>query len=82
MAKQLNNGLVEFVDEKPGTDNNSWNCMDFWLFSGREEDKSWDASHARFLAAQSGNCPYKDICPRYARTMAKRSKQSVQLSLF
>ena len=31
MAKQLNNGLVEFVDEKPGTDNNSWKCMDFWL---------------------------------------------------
>lgn len=78
MGRPKNNGLVDFVDEKSGMDNNSWNCMDFWLFSGREKDKSWDASHARFLAAKSGNCPYKDICQRYKRTIKKRS---VQLTL-
>lgn len=82
MGKPHSNGLVELVDEKPNMDNNSWNCMDFWLFSGYEEDKSWEASHTRFLAAKSGNCTYKSICPRYARTMAKRGKQPVQLKLF
>lgn len=82
MGRPTNNGLVEFVDEKPHQDNNGWNCMDFWLFSGNEEDKSWDASHARVLAAKSGNCPYKDICPRYARTIEKKNKQSFQLILF
>lgn len=82
MGRPQNNGLVELVDEKPSLDNNSWNCMDFWLFSGKEEDKSWDASHARFLAAKYGNCPYNGICPRYARTIAKRSKQPIQLELF
>ncbi len=76
------NGIVELIDEKQGLDNSSWNCMNFWLFSGREEDKSWDASHSRFLAAKSGNCPYKDICPRYARTIAKINKKPVELSLF
>jgi hypothetical protein len=82
MGKPQNNGLVELIDEKQDMDNSSWNCMDFHLFSFHEEDKSWEASHARFLAAKSGNCPYKSICPRYARTMAKRGKQPVQLKLF
>lgn len=82
MGRPKSNGIVELVDEKPSIDSNSWNCMDFWLFSGREEDKSWDASHARFLAAKSGSCPYKDICSRYARTMARRNKQPVQVKLF
>lgn len=72
MGRPQGNGIVEIMDEKPELDN-SWNCMDFHLFSIREKDKSWDASHARYLAAKSGNCPYKSICPRYARTMAKRS---------
>ena len=82
MGKPQNNGLVEFVDEKQSMDNHSWNCMDFWIFAGEETDKSWDASHARFNAAKSGNCPYKEICTRYAKTIAKRNKQPVQLSLF
>lgn len=76
------NGIIEIIDEKQGLDDNSWNCMDFHLFSFKEEDKSWEASHARFLAAKSGNCPYKDICPRYASTIAKRKKQPYQLTLF
>lgn len=81
MGKPQNNGLVEFIDDKQGMDG-SWNCMDFHLFAFQENDKSWEASHARFLAAKSGNCPYKDICPRYARTIAKRNNQPIQLKLF
>lgn len=82
MGRPKSNGIVELVDEKTSIDNRAWNCMDFWLLSGKEEDKSWEASHARFMAAKSGNCPYKDICQRYARTMAKRNKQPFQLKLF
>lgn len=81
MKKTESNGIVELVDEKQGLDS-SWNCMDFHLFSFKEEDKSWEASHARFLAAKSGNCPYINICPRYARTVAKQNKQPYQLTLF
>lgn len=67
--KPKGNGIVELVDEKNDSDGASWNCMDFWTFSGDEYDKSWEASHARFLQAQSGNCPYRDKCKRYERTI-------------
>lgn len=81
MGKPQNNGIVEFIDDKQGMDS-SWNCMDFHLFSFQEEDKSWEASHSRFLAAKSGNCPYKAICQRYAKTMAKRNSHTNQSNLF
>lgn len=82
MSRPQNNGLVEFVDERQGLDGSSWNCMDFWRFSYDEEDKSWEASHTRFLQAKDGSCPYRDKCPRYARTMEKRRNMPVQLTLF
>lgn len=82
MGKPQNNGLVEFIDDNQGMDNGSWNCMDFHLFSFQEEDKSWEASHSRFLAAKSGNCPYKAICQRYAKTMAQRNSHTNQSNLF
>ena len=78
----MSNGLVELIDETSNLDNSSWNCMDFWLFSGNEEDKSWGASHDRFLAAKSGNCPYKDRCQRYAKTIAKSRNVAYQQRLF
>ena len=81
MSRPQSNGLVELVDER-STDAGSWNCMDFWRFSATEADRSWEASHARFLQARSGNCPYRHRCPRYARTMEKRGHQPVQLKLF
>lgn len=81
MSKPKSNGIVEIVNEKQDMDG-SWNCMDFHLFSFDEQDKSWEASHARFLQAKSGNCPYRDRCPRYARTIARMSKQPIQLTLF
>ena len=68
MGRPQGNGIVELHDEERKTDNVGWNCMDFHLFSFDEEDKSWEASHARFLAAQSGNCPYIVRCPRFNRT--------------
>ena len=80
--RQKGNGLVELVDEKHGLDANEWCCMHFHLFSFDEKDKSWEASHARYLQAKSGNCPYRDICPKYERTMKKIAKQPVQLNLF
>ena len=81
MSRPQNNGLVEFIDDKPAMDG-SWNCMDFHLFEWDAEDKSWEASHARFLQAKAGNCPYRNKCRRYARTMAKRSNAPIQLTLF
>lgn len=82
MSRPQNNGLVEFMDDKPDMDGSSWNCMDFWIFSRDEEDKSWEASHARFLQAKAGECPYRDKCRRYARTMARRKREPIQLTLW
>lgn len=82
MGRPQSNGLVELVDEKTTLDNGAWHCMDFHLFEFNAVDKSWDAFHARFLQAKSGNCPYRDRCPRYARTMEKKNKQPFQLALF
>lgn len=81
MGRPQSNGVVELVDERSGMDG-SWNCMDFHLFSFDEEDKSWEAFHTRFLQAKSGNCPYQDKCLRYARTMAKRNNEPIQLKFF
>ena len=80
MGRPRGNGLVELVDERP--DGRSWNCMDFWLFAYGEEDKSLEAANARFMQAKAGNCPYRDRCPRYARTMEKIGRQPHQLAMF
>jgi hypothetical protein len=34
------------------------------------------------MQAKNGNCPYRDKCARYAKTIAKRDKQPHQLKLF
>lgn len=82
MGRPQNNGLIEFVDEKPKLDNGSWNCMDFQLFEFGAEDKSWEAYHARLQQAKSGNCPYRDRCTRYSRTMERHKGEPRQLTLF
>lgn len=83
MGRPQSNGLVELVDERPNKlDAKAWHCMDFYKFESEVEDKSYDALYARLIQAKAGNCPYRDRCPRYARTMAKRKKQPIQLSLF
>ena len=75
MGKPKSNGLVVLVDERAGLDSSAWNCMDFQLFECRADDKSWEASHRRFLLAKSGRCPYRDMCARYKRTVARRGLQ-------
>lgn len=82
MGRPQSNGLVELVDERPKSDAKAWHCMDFIKFEFSADDHSWDAYHARYLQAKAGNCPYRDHCPRYARTMAKRGKQPHQLIMF
>lgn len=39
----------------------------------------WDTFHSAYQQAKSGNCPYKDKCKRYERTVKKRGHQ---LSIF
>ena len=79
--KPIGNGLVEITGEKQSMDN-GWFCMDLMLFLCGEEDKSWEHQHGIFLRAKNGDCPYKDKCPRYARTMEKYGRQPTKLKLF
>ena len=82
MSRPQNNGLVEFIDDKPAMDG-SWNCMDLIGFMFDDETtKAWEVWHEKFTQAKAGNCPYRHKCLRYARTMAKRYNRPVQLTLF
>lgn len=82
MNKPKSNGLVELVDEKQ-LDSRAWNCMDLIGFMFDDETtKGWEVWHEKFTQAKAGNCPYRDRCQRYAKTMAKREKRPYQLTLF
>lgn len=85
MRKVQGNGLVELMDEKPDKDGGFF-CMDLVLFLSEEAeergDAGWEFWHGRFELAKAGHCAYRDKCPRHARTVAKRGKAPVQLTLF
>lgn len=81
MGRPQNNGLVEFVDEK--IDGKSFFCMDLVGFMFNDETtKVWETWHDKFTQAKSGNCPYRDKCTRYTRTMEQHKGEPRQLTLF
>ena len=84
MGRQQSNGLIELHDAK--LDSKAFMCFDLLDFLHKDETtggyENWDAWHEKFTQAKSGNCLYRDRCQRYARTIEKRNKQSVQLTLF
>lgn len=81
MSRPQSNGLVELVDEK--IDGKGFHCMDLVGFMFADETtKGWEVWHEKFTQAKAGNCPYRDKCKRYVRTIAKRDKQPYQLELF
>ena len=71
MGTPKGNGLVEITGENKSMDK-GWFCMDLMGFL---RGVDWDA----FQQAKSGNCPFKDKCKRYERTVKKRGHQ---LSIF
>lgn len=79
--KPQNNGLVEMVDERS---TGKCVCMKLVAFITNDPqfDKSWEFWHARFIDAENKRCAYKGICPQYARTMANRTHQPQQLTLW
>ena len=81
MGRPKGNGLVEITGENRQQDS-GWFFMDLVRFLSDEENTTGDYWHQRFLEAKSGNCAYKDKCPRYARTIEKHGKRPVQLNLF
>lgn len=84
MGRPQSNGLVELHDGK--LDSKAFMCFDLLDFLHNDEETkgedNWDAWHEKFIQAKNGNCPYLDKCLRYARTIAKRNKQPLQLKLF
>lgn len=75
MGVPKGNGLVEIVGENKAMDK-GWFCMDLMGFL---RGVDWDTFHSAFQQAKLGNCPYKDKCKRYERTVRKRGHQ---LTLF
>ena len=74
MSRPQSNGLVELHDAK--IDSNVFFCMDLVGFMFDDETtKVWEVWHEMFTQAKSGNCPYRDRCSRYAKTIAKINKQ-------
>ena len=83
MGRPQSNGLIELHDAK--LDRNEFFCIDLVGFLGNDETRekgNWDDWHERWTQAKNGNCPYRDKCVRYARTVVKRDKQPRQLTLF
>lgn len=81
MSRPNSNGLVELVDEK--SSDRGFFCMDLVGFMFRDETtKVGEVWHEKFTQAKSGNCPYRDKCQRYARTMERHKGEPRQLTLF
>ena len=84
MGRPQSNGLVELHDGK--LDSKAFMCFDLLDFLRNDETvkglENWDAWHEKFTQAKNGNCPYRDKCARYAKTIAKRGKQPYQLTMF
>ena len=88
MGRPQSNGLVELHDGK--LDSKAFMCFDLLNFLHDDEDTkggdkwedNFDAWLEKFMQAKNGNCPYRDKCARYAKTIAKRDKQPHQLKLF
>lgn len=85
MGRPKGNGIVELVDDKPDKGGGFF-CMDLVLHLSDEIDRcgdsSWEFWHRRFEQAKAGQCAYRDICKRYARTMERKKKHPVQLDFF
>lgn len=78
MSRPQGNGLVELVDDK--TNDRGFFCMDLVGFMfGDETTATWEGWHEKFMQAKAGNCPYRDRCPRHARTVEKRNKMHLKL---
>lgn len=74
--KPQNTGLVSLHDNKQKE--RGFNCMKLIEFLIGDGVADWSRWHGAHLQAASGNCPYAEACPIYARP-PKRPKQ---LSLF
>ena len=78
MSRPQSNGLVELHDAK--LDSTAFMCFDLLDFLQNDETaKDWEGWHDKFMQAKAGNCPYRDRCPRYASTVAKRNKMQPTL---
>lgn len=82
--KPQGNGLVELHDRK--LDSRAFMCFDLLDFLHNDETtkglENWEAWHEKFTQAKAGSCPYRDRCPRYARTMERHKGEPRQLTLF
>ena len=83
MGVPVGNGLVEITDEK--SCDRGFFCMRLVGYITEEVrltgDRSWDFWHSRFHAAETGSCPYRKKCPKYAATVATfRHAEPIQLS--
>lgn len=82
MGRPKGNGLVELIDDNADRGRGFF-CMDLvCLMWDDEEVKGWDEWHDRFVRAEVGECPYRNRCQRYRRTMEKQGRRPVQLNLF
>lgn len=81
MGRPQSNGLVELHDAK--LDRNEFFCMDLVVFMFNDETtKDWDVWHEKWTQAKNGECPCRNKCARYARTMERHKGEPRQLTLF
>lgn len=81
MGRPVGNGLIEIVDEK--SKERGFFCMKLVDYIIEEEEELIDIElwEKRFSEAKAGQCAYGEKCPIYARTITKRGKQPVQLTI-
>lgn len=78
MNRPQSNGLVELHDGK--LDSKGFMCFDLLNFLHDDETLekgNFDDWFERWTQAKNGNCPYRDKCARYTRTIAKMGKQPI-----
>lgn len=84
MGRPQGNGLIELVDEK--SNDRGFFCMRLagFIMQEKEEQLTLDTQELwelRFIEAKRGQCAYRNNCPIYDRTIAKKEKKPLQLVL-
>lgn len=75
------NGLVTIATAKQPKER-GFNCMKLIGFLTEDSVYEWEQWHGAHIQAFAGQCPYREQCDIYARTIEVHGRKPLQLSLF
>ena len=78
--KPRDTGIVELHDSKQKE--RGFSCMKLIEYLTEDGVTEWEQWHSAHLQAAAGECPYREHCSIYARTIQTHPPKPQQLRLF